>query len=539
MATRTRRRPARQARAALLPVLLTGALSLAACSGGGTSTTPAQSGSGSASKTLVMDASFTLKTADPGRNYEPTGLIIGKALYDTLLTFEGSDVTKPVPSLAESYEQSPDGKTLTLKLKQGATFSDGSPVTADDVVFSLNRVRDLKGNPSFLLDGVEVAKTDETTVTLTSKTPNPALPFILPNPALGILNSKVVKANGGTADDSDKAEQYLNGASAGSGPYELESFNAQSQVVLKANPKYWGADKPAYGKVVLRNVESATQKLNVQRGDSQVALDLSGDQIKTVSGNMRTTKTASANMVFLLSNQDPSVSKVTSNPKIVEAIRKGVDYQGLLELAGEGSVQAPGVIPTMLLGALPPDQAVKRDVEGAKAAVAASGVANPTVKLEYPSDLTLQGLSFQPFAERIQANLKEVGITVDLAPAPVATALDNYRNGKEELGLWYWGPDYPDPTDYLVFLPGKTVGLRAGWKPGADKELESLGDKAASTIGDDTRKQLYTDIQSRLNASGPFIPLIQPSQNIVTAASVTGLAFHPVWTVDVAALGVK
>ncbi|MFC4535458.1 ABC transporter substrate-binding protein [Sphaerisporangium dianthi] len=538
MATRSRRRTAWQARAALLPVLLTGALSLAACSGGSTSTTSPQGG-GSTSKTLVMDASFTLKTADPGRNYEPTGLIVGKALYDTLLTFEGSDVTKPVPSLAESFEQSPDGKTLTLKLRQGATFSDGSPITADDVVFSLNRVRDLKGNPSFLLDGVEVAKTDATTVTMTSKTPRPELPFILPNPALGILNSKVVKEHGGTADSSDKAEQYLNGASAGSGPYELESFNTSSQVVLKANAKYWGPDKPTYTKVVIRNVESATQKLNVQRGDSQIALDLSGDQIKGVSGNFQTLKTASANVVFLLANQDPGVSKATVNPKIVEAVRKGVDYQGLLELAGEGSVQAPGVIPTMLLGALPADQAVKRDVEGAKAAVAASGVSNPSVKLEYPSDLTLQGLSFQPFAERIQANLKEVGITVELAPAPVATALDNYRNGKEELGLWYWGPDYPDPTDYLAFLPGKTVGLRAGWKAGADKDLESLGDKAASTIGDDTRKQLYTDIQNKLNASGPFIPLIQPSQNIVTAASVTGLQFHPVWTVDVAALGAK
>ncbi|MGW4639696.1 ABC transporter substrate-binding protein [Sphaerisporangium sp. NPDC004334] len=538
MATRSRRRTAWQARAALLPVLLTGALSLAACSGGSTSTTSSQGGGGT-SKTLVMDASFTLKTADPGRNYEPTGLIIGKALYDTLLTFEGSDVTKPVPSLAESYEQSPDGKTLTLKLRQGATFSDGSPVTADDVVFSLNRVRDLKGNPSFLLDGVEVAKTDESTVTLTSKTPRPELPFILPNPALGILNSKVVKEHGGTADSSDKAEQYLNGASAGSGPYEIESFNTSSQVVLKVNPKYWGARKPTYTKVVIRNVESATQKLNVQRGDSQVALDLSGDQVKGVPANLPTVKTASANVVFLLANQNPGVSKVTSNPKIVEAVRKGVDYQGLLELAGEGSVQAPGVIPTMLLGALPADQAVKRDVEGAKAAVAASGVSNPTIKLEYPSDLTLQGLSFQPFAERIQANLKEVGITVELAPGPVATALDNYRNGKEELGLWYWGPDYPDPTDYLAFLPGKTVGLRAGWKDGADKDLSALGDKAASTVGDDTRKQLYTDIQNKLNASGPFIPLIQPSQNIVTAASVTGLQFHPVWTVDVAALGAK
>ncbi|KAB8194457.1 ABC transporter substrate-binding protein [Nonomuraea phyllanthi] len=516
-------------------VLLAGALALAACGSGG-SQSPAASGGGG--KTLVIDTSFDLKTADPGRTYEPTGLIIDKAVYETLLTFDGSDVTKPVPALAESYELSEDGKTLTLKLKSGATFADGSPVTADDVVFSLTRVRDMKGTPSFLLDGVEVEKTDDSTVTLTSKAPNPALPYILPNPALGIINSKLAKQHGATADAQDKAEQYLNSSSAGSGPYQIESFNVSSQVTLKANPKYYGT-KPAYDKVVIRNVEAATQKLNVQRGDSQIALNLSGDQVTGMPATLQVKKTASANVIFLLANQDSGVSKTTTNPKFVEAVRKGVDYAGLLELAGEGSTQAPGVIPSQLLGALPASAAPKRDVEGAKAALAASGLANPTVKLEYPSELTVNGLSFQPLAERIQANLKEVGITVDLQPAPVTTALDNYRNGKEEMGLWYWGPDYPDPSDYLLFLPGKTVGLRAGWKAGAAKDIEAAGDEAAAAVGDDARTAAYVDLQNKLNASGPFVPLIQPGQNIVTAASVTGLEYHPVWTVDVADLGVK
>ncbi|MEU4509645.1 ABC transporter substrate-binding protein [Nonomuraea wenchangensis] len=518
-------------------VLLAGALTLAACGSGGTSSqAPADGGGGG--KTLVIDTSFDLKTADPGRTYEPTGLIVGKAVYETLLTFDGADVTKPVPALAESYELSEDGRTLTLKLKQGSTFADGSPVTADDVVFSLTRVRDMKGTPSFLLDGVEVAKTDDTTITLTSKAANPALPYILPNPALGILNSKLAKEHGATADAQDKAEQWLNSSSAGSGPYTIESFNVSSQVTLKANPKYYGT-KPAYDKVVLRNVEASTQKLNVQRGDSQIALNLSGDQVTGMPSTLQVKKTASANVIFLLANQDSSISKTTPNAKFVEAVRKGVDYAGLLELAGEGATQAPGIIPSQLLGALPPEQAPKRDVEGAKAALAASGLSNPTVKLEYPSELTVNGLSFQPLAERIQANLKEVGITVDLQPAPVTTALDNYRNGKEEMGLWYWGPDYPDPSDYLAFLPGKTVGLRAGWKEGAAKEIEAAGVKAAEAVGDDARKSAYADMQNKLNAAGPFVPLIQASQNIVTAASVTGLEYHPVWTVDVADLGAK
>ncbi|MCO6005857.1 ABC transporter substrate-binding protein [Actinoallomurus purpureus] len=521
-------------RRAILPVLVASAISLTACSGSGSSSSSSASGG----KSLVIDTSFNLKTADPGRMYEQTGLLVDRALYDTLLTFAGSDVGKPVPALAESYELSKDGKTMTLKLRKGATFSDGSPVTADDVVFSLNRVRDLKGNPSFLLDGVTVKKVDDTTIELVSPKPNPALPFILPNPALGIVNSKVLQAHGGTQGADDKAESFLNGQSAGSGPYVLESFNASTQVVLKANDKYWGQTKPTYGRVVIRNVQAPTQKLNVQRGDSQIALDLSADQAQGVGGGLQVAKGASANVFFLLANHSAAVSKTTSNPKFVEAVRKGIDYPGLLQLAGEGSVQAAGIVPSMINGALPADQAPKRDVAGAKAALAASGIPNPKVKLEFPSDYTLNGLSFQPLAERVQANLKEVGITVDLAPAPIATALQNYRDGKEEMGLWWWSPDYPDASDYLAFLPGKLIGLRAGWKKGDAAALESAGDKAAQTIGDG-RTQQYQQIQTQLNAAGPITPLLQPSQHVVTAGTVTGLALNPVWTIDIAALGSK
>ena len=129
----------------------------------------------------MVDQSFDLKTSDPGRAFELTGSIVDRALYETLLTFKGSDVTKPVPQLA-TYKESSDNKTLTLTLDGKHKFSDGTTVTADDVVFSLKRVQGIKGNPSFLLDGVTVNKVDDKTVTLTTATPNPALPFILPEP---------------------------------------------------------------------------------------------------------------------------------------------------------------------------------------------------------------------------------------------------------------------------------------------------------------------------------------------------------------------
>ncbi|MGN6598647.1 MAG: ABC transporter substrate-binding protein [Actinomycetes bacterium] len=514
---------------------------IAACSSSTPADTssPAASGGGKASgKTLVLDTAFQLKTVDPGHMFEPTGLMIDHAMYDTLLTFKGGDVTKPVPDLAESYSASPDGKTYTFKLNKAAKFSDGTPVTAADVVFSLNRVKNLKGNPSFLMDGVTVSAPDDATVVLTSDKPNPAIPFIVPNPALGVLNSKVVKGQGGTdaegADKSDTAEAKLNTHSQGSGPYVLDSYSTTTQVVLAANPKYWGP-APAYSKVVVRNVQANVQRLNVLKGESQVAVDLSPDQAQGL-GSLQVVNGASPNVFFVFTNNNPKVSKTTSNPKFQEAVRYGIDYAGLVTQAGTGAVQAAGVIPTMFLGALGASDAVKRDVDRAKAALAASGVSSPTVTLAYPSDVQVNGLNFGDLAAKVQANLKDVGINVKLAPASVQTALDTYRGGTEEMGLWEWGPDYPDPGDYLNFLPGQLVGLRAGWAKGADAALESLGDKAATTTDDNARADLYHQIQKSMNESGPFMPLIQPAQILVGAKSLQNLQSNALWLVGISEL---
>jgi peptide/nickel transport system substrate-binding protein len=506
-------------------------LLVAGCSSGKTTNTD------SASKTLTINKAFDLKTADPGRMYEPTGEMVDKALYETLLTFKGGDVSKVVPGLA-TLKTSADSKTFTLTLDGKHTFSDGTAMSADDVVFSLQRVIGLKGNPSFLLAGVTITKKDAKTVVLTTEKATPALPSILANPALGILNSKVVMANGGTTDNADKAEKYLNTHSAGSGPYILDSLNLSSQVVLTTNKNYDG-DKPAYNRVVIQNVEGATQKINVQGGSADVALDLSGTQAKGLGSAVKVTSDPSANVIFLLLNQNPSISKITSNPDFVNAVKKSIDYSDLVSIAGTGTAQATGVIPSMFLGALKSADALKTDVAAAKSDLAKSGYAGETITLSFPSDLTLNGIEFPTIAQRIQSQLKAVGIAIDLAPAPVATELDAYRNGTEAIGLWYWGPDYPDPSDYLVFTPGNVVGLRSGWAAGANPAVTKLADAAEIGGTNSERQAQFEGLMKALNESGPFIPLIQPGNNIAAKSSITGVVYNAVWTIDIAALGSK
>jgi peptide/nickel transport system substrate-binding protein len=497
--------------------------------------------SSSANDTLVVDKSFDLKTADPQRQYEPTGGIVDRALYDTLLVFKGADVANPQPSVATKYTVSKDAKTYTFTLRKDVKFSDGTKLTSADVVFSYNRLVNIKGNPSFLLSGITTSAKGPYTVVLKSTTPNPAIPVLVANTSLGIVNSKLVKAHGGSAaadaDKTDKAESFLNSQSAGSGPYILKSYSTTTQVVMTLNPKYWGAKKPKFKTVVLRNVNASAQLLNIQRGTNEISLDLSPDQAKGIkSSKLKIQKTPSANVWFLFANANPKVSATSSNPHIQNAIRLGLDYNGYVRVAGTGAARANGVIPTMFLGALK-KSAITTNIAKAKAEVAASGIKSPKLKIEFPSDITSNGLSFGVMAQKVKADLEAIGISVELAGSPVATSLNSYRDGTEELGLWYWGPDYPDPNDYLVFLPGQTVGLRAGWAAGSLPSLEALGKKAGSTATPSTRAKLFQQIGTQLNAKGPFFPLVQPGQVVASSSNLTGTTFNVVYWIDVTAVG--
>jgi peptide/nickel transport system substrate-binding protein len=490
---------------------------------------------------LVIDKSFDMKTADPQREFEVSGGIVAKSLYSTLLTFKGSDSATPVPEVASSYTASSDAKTFTFHLRNDIKFSDGTPLTSADVLFSFNRLINIKGNPSFLLSGITVTAPDASTVVLTSSSANPAIPFIIPNPALGIVNSKVVKAHGGTdqpgADKADTAESFLNSQSQGSGPYTLKSFSTTSEVDLTANPNYFGP-KPFYNTVVIRNIQAPAQLIDIQKGTDEVAIDLSSDQAASLSGGSVQIKASPGpNVFFLFANDNPKISKVTPNKHFQNAVRAALNYASYVQLAGAGAIQTPGVVPSMFLGALTPADDAQFDLAKAKSELAASGISNPTVNLGFPSDFTLNGISFSTLAQKVQANLQAAGITVNLTGSPISTALADYRAGTEQMGLWLWGPDYPDPNDYLVFLPGQLVGLRAGWAAGSDPSLEALGVQASSSTDNTARGQLFQQIQRQLNTDGPFFPLIQPGQVVAASKGVTGADYNPTWTIDPAGVG--
>ncbi|MBQ3360255.1 MULTISPECIES: ABC transporter substrate-binding protein [Microbacterium] len=515
-----------------LPALAFGAvalLALAGCSGGNSANNgDDSSGSGS----LVIDTAFSIETTDPGHTYDPTGNMIAKAIYETLVDFEGSDVSTPVPGLA-SWEQNDAATEFTFTLEGDRVFSDGTPIEAKDVVFSLQRIQGMEdAKPNFLLAGITITEVDDKTITFTSETPLLQLPAILANPALGIVNSDVVIENGGATDGSDSAQSFLDGESAGSGPFVLDTLDLSSQVVLTKNDEYNGDEESAYDRVVVRNVsESATQLANLKGGDSMVAMDLNGDQVAGLGDDLTVDSVPSGQTIFLLLNQGEAGGDL-ANVKIAEAIRYALDYDALLELAGAGAVQATGVIPPGFEGSL--DGGVSQDLDAAKAALAEAGYTGQTLKLQFPNDYPVGGVEFTPLAERIQAQLEDAGIAVELAPAPFATELDAYVNGTEGFGLWFWGPDYADSANFLPFGPGLKVGLRAGWAAEANPEIAEIAANAASATDADERTALFTEFAEAMQAEGPFVPLIVPGRNIASASAVSGAVYNSVWEMDIA-----
>jgi peptide/nickel transport system substrate-binding protein len=278
-----------------------------------------------------------------------------------------------------------------------------------------------------------------------------------------------------------------------------------------------------------------TQLLNVARGSHEIAIDLSSDQAGTLKSNknVKVSLQPSTWIFFLMANDDPKVSSVTSNADYQSAIRYALDYSALVTLAGPGAIQAPGVIPSMFLGALPQSAKIKQDLAKAKAALAASGVGDQSVTLQYPSDLTINGVPFTSMAQKVQSSLQAAGFKITLSGSPTTNWLDVYRSGKMALGLSLWGPDYPDPADYLVFTPGNLVGLRAGWPKGSDAKLEKLSSLAEVTTNTAAREKVYQQIQRMLNQGSPFFPLIQPTQVFVASKDLKGAVYNSVYTVDV------
>ena len=311
------------------------------------------------------------------------------------------------------------------------------------------------------------------------------------------------------------------------------------QTVLVKNPNYWGEDV-YFDRIIIQNLsETSTQKLILEAGDIDIAMDVIADQLPSFEQNdaIEVFSTQSDTLIFLLCNQDPDIGGPVSDPLVQRALRYAVNYEELTFLSGTGADNPAAMVPIGFAGALDPSEGFSRDVDQAKALLAAAGYEDGfEIDLEYP-DFNYIGTEFGIVAQKVQADLADVGITVNLVPQEFQVSLEAYRAGKQGFSLWLWNPDYYDTLDYVEFLPNGVVGNRANWTDeNADQKILELRDAVVAETDAAVRAELFREIQYYEQQDGPFVPLFQPGVHFAFDADLQGFAYNGQWRVDLTKL---
>ena len=457
-----------------------------------------------ASTSAMADTLVTMNTVqifssiDPAKISDYTDYMAAVNLYDGLAGVDYSGNLKP--ELASSWDVSADAKEVTFHLRADAHFSDGTPVTAKDVVFSFERLLKINQGPANLFADVlkpgSVSAVDDHTVKFTlSKT---YAPFLSTVPAVFILNSAVVTTNAGT----DDGQGYLATHTAGAGGYLLKSWDRGSEMTIVRDPKYyagWNAHPIDMVHWIITNDE-ATVKSLAASGEltmsSQFQSPETYDALKAMD-RFKIIKQDSATAFYLKLN---SQKAPTDDVHIRRAIACATDYETIRGTILPGG-ELNGPMPKAFADYYATDLvAPKFDMECAKAEIAKSKYAGQT-----PIPLALQYVAGTKFEEDIallmQSNLEQIGFKVTAQPDPwnrvteLAAKLDTSPNVSEV----FFGPTYPSPDSmFFTQYDSKAAGTWASLEWVNDPEIDGLIEQARST-GDSAKQiEMYKTLQHKL-----------------------------------------
>lgn len=485
---------------------------------------------------LVVARAMDINSLDPARGYCDTCQIYLSAVYATLLTL-AADNTTIIPSLAKSWEVSPDVTTFTFHLDPAATFSDGSPVTAADVKWSLERLKNIKGGPAYLMDSLKsVEAKGAQTVVITTTTPNSEFLGILAAPYTGIVNSKLASANGANANadaaTSDTSDTWFLAHSAGAGPFVLEKYTADDSLRLARNEKFWGKKPGVPGVVLKQTADAVTQAQMLQSGTADIAMQIDPDTAKTVSAPEATFKSVpSFNFVYAAISPAAKGSPVPLTKEVREAIALALDYKGIIDftVGGDGKEQA-AAIPNGYPGtaSLPAPVA---NVEKAKELLAKAGVKDGfNLELEFPA-MNVYGVDLSLLAQKVQQDLGRVGIKLSLKPVPFTVWISDIDNPGVPFTIGFFAPDYFGSAQYVQYfgmMPDMPWAKRAGVgsQPGLDgKEQLALYQKALAATGAADQEKAYHDLAMKMIDDKIILPLVSPNLILAYRNEVSGVRY--------------
>jgi len=488
--------------------------------------------------TFVMAKNIDdIVSLDPAEGFELSGIEIMTNVYDRVMRYDAEDIKKLDGGAVQSWDVSADGKTFTFKVRPNLKFSTGDAMTAEDIAFSLQRSVILNKAPAFILQQLGwddknvkdlVKATDANTVSLTIKE-DFGTTFVLNALSANLASVVEKKVALEHEKNGDLGNEWLKINSAGTGPYILKSWKANDSVVLEANPYYWKA-APKLPRVVIRHVaEAASQRLLLEKGDIDMARNLTPDMIQALAGNKELTVSSfpKADTYYLGLNQ--SFEPLTK-PKVREALRWLIDYQGMADTFLKGQFQVQEAFwPAGFPGALT-ENPFKLDAAKAKQLLAEGGYPNGfEVSLDTPTSSP-----FPAMAQSIQSTMAQAGVKVNIVSGEQKQVITKYRARQHQIVILYWSPDYQDPhANASTFArnpdkPGSekasTLASRNNWfMPDLTKETED----AVRERDPEKRVAMYIELQKKLQKDSPIINMFQAIEQTVQRKNVTGYISGP------------
>jgi peptide/nickel transport system substrate-binding protein len=488
--------------------------------------------------TLVVALAFDdIISLDPAEAFEiSAGELMGNG-YERLLRYDVNDPSKLLPDLAAKWSVSADGKTYSFELKPNLKFASGNPLSAEDVVFSLQRAVLLDKTPAFILTQFGLTKENVKDkvkqigpLALTIETDKPYAPTLVYNcltaNVAAVVDKKLLLSKEAVKDGvGDMGYGWLKTNFAGSGPLKIREWRANELVALERNDNYHGK-KPALARVIYRHVkESATQRLLIEKGDADIARNLSPQDLDALAGNkdVKTTATPKGTVYYFSLNQK---NPILAKPEVREAFKWLVDYDAI----GKTLIKNIGVVhqnflPLGLLGAAK-DNPYKLDISKAKALLAKAGHPNGfKVTIDMRTIQPVQGIT-----EAVQQTLKQAGIELEILPGDGKQTLTKYRARQHDIYIGQWGADYWDPhtnADTFTRNPNNADDAKTkplAWRNAWDiPELTKKTDAAAQERDGARRARLYQEIQAEFRASSPFVMLYQQTEVAAFRDNVAGL----------------
>lgn len=522
---------------ALFSLLLILALVLGACApaapAGEQAAQPAEQAAQPAagSKILLYGGNQDIDNIDPatGENYSINAALI--SLYDALFITRGNELQ---PNLVESYEVSDDAKVFTFKLKQNAKFHDGSPVNADAVVYSFNRLITLQGPPTYRwagIAGADAAKTvDEFTVEFTLE--QPFAPFVGTLTQLYIVNPAIVEANKG----DDFGQSYLKEHEAGSGPFTQGRWEIGNLYEFKAVADYWGgwqSENHIDGFLWIIKRDSASQVNSLLAGETHIADTIDGQDAEKIQQEAGFVVYENSGY-FINTIKMNTQGEYTSDPNVRKAIAYAMNYEQLPVVEDIPVQVLPGPTPLNFIGAVEGLEVPTYDIAKAKEFLAQSPWPDGGFTLDYVyvTDLTREEVSGLLLLE----GLKELNITLNMKPMlwpDMVASCATPETGPDLINI-YTQPAYLDPDAHLYNqYHSAQWGSFNSCNFYKNEAVDKLLDEAR-VLGDEAqRMEKYAEAQKLIAADQPSIWTYTENTMIAAHECIKGYEFRPLESLSV------